>query len=314
MATIRPVRPDDYESCAAIATLIRTEPASAADMAADDQEAWASAGVVFHRLVAEDETGRVVGYGFAETSPTFAPGTWNLYAATHPDFRGRCIGSALYEAVEAIARKGGATSAMAWSNSRYEDAYIWAQHRGYVNDLLRTESVLDLSTWDGSRFAGALERVRAQGIRLERYDTLPPEATIRRIMTLEQETFRDVPATEEGESFPGWDEYLRQWVEYTRPRTTVLALDGDRVVGESIAFHPTIPGKGSVTGYTAVLRAYRGRGIALAVKVLTIESAVERGVPRMRTNNDFENPAMLAVNAKLGYQLVPGPRRMKKQF
>lgn len=31
----------------------------------------------------------------------------------------------------------------------------------------------------------------------------------------------------------------------------------------------------------------------------------------MRTNNDPDNPAMLAVNARLGYRLVSGPRRMK---
>lgn len=33
---------------------------------------------------------------------------------------------------------------------------------------------------------------------------------------------------------------------------------------------------------------------------------------RLVAEDDFDNPAMLSVNEKLGYQIVPGPRVLKK--
>jgi GNAT superfamily N-acetyltransferase len=57
---------------------------------------------------------------------------------------------------------------------------------------------------------------------------------------------------------------------------------------------------------TGVRRAYRGRGIAQALKVLTIRRGREWGALRMRTNNDSKNAPMLAINRKLGFQAQPG--------
>lgn len=57
---------------------------------------------------------------------------------------------------------------------------------------------------------------------------------------------------------------------------------------------------------TGVEPSYRGRHIALALKLLVIECARSYGAAYMRTNNDSENAPMLAVNHKLGYQLQPG--------
>jgi GNAT superfamily N-acetyltransferase len=312
MYTIRPVRPEDYPACAAIATLVRPEPTSPAEVMDDDRRVREIPGAQLTRLVAEADGGTVIGYSFAETFPYLAPGTWNLFVAVHPGYRGGGVGRALYAAAERIAREGGATSATAWCRSDYPESVAWAGRLGYAQDLLRTESVLDLTAWDGSRFAGALQRIQAGGLRLERHDDQTPEAIIHGFYDLETATLHDIPGIEQEERVPEWGEYLRQWLDYTLPRTTVVALDGDRVVGGTMLFLPTFPGKGAYTGFTAVLREYRGRSIALAVKLVSVDAALERGVPRMRTHNDFTNPAMLAVNRKLGYQLVPGPWRLKK--
>ncbi|GCE09357.1 hypothetical protein KDAU_66860 [Dictyobacter aurantiacus] len=57
---------------------------------------------------------------------------------------------------------------------------------------------------------------------------------------------------------------------------------------------------------TGVEPEYRGRGIALALKLLVIRCARKYGVAYLRTNNDSENVPMLTVNRKLGYLPVPG--------
>ena len=60
--------------------------------------------------------------------------------------------------------------------------------------------------------------------------------------------------------------------------------------------------------------AWRGRGIALALKLLAIRAARRYGARYLRTNNDSENAPMLAVNRKLGYQPAPGYYRMSARL
>jgi GNAT superfamily N-acetyltransferase len=74
------------------------------------------------------------------------------------------------------------------------------------------------------------------------------------------------------------------------PIYVVHAYDGDRMVGESSIGLPSVAGGAAYTMYTAVRRAYRGRGLALALKLFTIEETAKQGVRRMRTNNDGLRP------------------------
>jgi RimJ/RimL family protein N-acetyltransferase len=56
---------------------------------------------------------------------------------------------------------------------------------------------------------------------------------------------------------------------------------------------------------TAVLPAYRGRGIATALKRATIAWAIDHGLTALETGNDVENAPMRAVNLGLGYTPIP---------
>ncbi|HEU0244533.1 MAG TPA: GNAT family N-acetyltransferase, partial [Candidatus Limnocylindrales bacterium] len=86
-----------------------------------------------------------------------------------------------------------------------------------------------------------------------------------------------------------------------------LALDAatDEVAGyANLRFAP-----GSTTlawhDMTAVRPAFRGRGLALALKQATIAWAVANGVEALETGNDEHNAPMRAVNARLGYRPIP---------
>ena len=65
---------------------------------------------------------------------------------------------------------------------------------------------------------------------------------------------------------------------------------------------------------TGVRRAYRGRGIALVLKLLAIRYARSLGALFVRTHNDSGNAPMLAINRKLGYQPEPGIYGLKKMM
>jgi mycothiol synthase len=58
-------------------------------------------------------------------------------------------------------------------------------------------------------------------------------------------------------------------------------------------------------GMTAVARAWRGRGLAGALKRATIGWAIDDGLDAVESNNDTDNLPMRAVNARLGY--LPAP-------
>lgn len=63
---------------------------------------------------------------------------------------------------------------------------------------------------------------------------------------------------------------------------------------------------GLYTNHTLVDPNYRGRGIALALKLLAIEAGLRQGAPQMRSGNDSRNAPMLRVNEKLGCRPLAG--------
>ena len=52
--------------------------------------------------------------------------------------------------------------------------------------------------------------------------------------------------------------------------------------------------------HTGVLKEYRGRKIALALKLLAIRYSRACGAALLRTDNDSQNASILAINEKLG--------------
>ncbi len=91
---------------------------------------------------------------------------------------------------------------------------------------------------------------------------------------------------------------------------SVIAYDG-----ETIAALTTTGKRESQDGYTwmtGVGRAYRGRGLATAIKVEALSRAKAKGLRAMLTTNDEPNKAMREINAKLGYQLLPAHVQLEK--
>jgi GNAT superfamily N-acetyltransferase len=86
------------------------------------------------------------------------------------------------------------------------------------------------------------------------------------------------------------------------PEGHFLALDGRRLVGVSRVLgdlkHPDVLHQ----DLTGVLPEYRGRGIAQALKLRTIQFARERGYREIRTSNDSTNAPMLHINDLIGFK------------
>jgi GNAT superfamily N-acetyltransferase len=164
--------------------------------------------------------------------------------------------------------------------------------------------------FDEAPFAAVVERVAQSGITFLGFMGRPPEPYLRGFWAVDNATTHDVPGYGDA-TLPTYERWLAD-VEPYFPRSYVqFALDGDEVIGIS-TLEISADGTAANTGMTGVLREYRGRNIALALKLQTIAEAKRLGLKLMRTNNDPDNPPMLAVNRKLGYVFIPGPRRLRK--
>jgi predicted GNAT superfamily acetyltransferase len=65
---------------------------------------------------------------------------------------------------------------------------------------------------------------------------------------------------------------------------------------------------------TGVRREYRGRGIAMTLKLGVIDFARRNGYNMIKTWNHSDNAPMLAVNARLGFKREVGWLSMEKNL
>jgi len=96
------------------------------------------------------------------------------------------------------------------------------------------------------------------------------------------------------------EEWHRDWIK--TPEAAFTALAGGEVIGvASLLFDPDDPSRAE-TGYTAVRREWRGRGVADALKRSTLAWAAGHGIAEVYTWTQQGNARMRAVNERLGYR------------
>ncbi|MBI5302029.1 MAG: GNAT family N-acetyltransferase [Chloroflexi bacterium] len=256
--------------------------------------------------VARDENGIIVGCNEASRRPNMAPGTFFIEVIVAPDYGRRGIGAQLYDDAIAFARAHGATRFICEVREHCPDWLRFAQTRGFQINRHIFESTLDLATFDEMRFAGVIESVQARGVRfITLADAGNTEANQRKLYELNQCNAVDIPGWE-GE-FPSFEDFSRYVFQasWFRAEGQILAVESDTWVGLGAVgyFEKT---NSAYNMHTGVAREYRGRQIALALKLLVIRRAREWGAIYIRTNNDSQNAPILAINQRLGYKAEPG--------
>jgi RimJ/RimL family protein N-acetyltransferase len=174
------------------------------------------------------------------------------------------------------------------------------------NRRLRT-SELDLVAHRDQIVATAQEsrrRMREQGVVMHPFSDDGDPQKYRKLYETMLESRHDVP-----HSVPERDMTLDEWRRYWFDNPAIrqdrfwIAREGDDIVGCSVLDCPVVRGV-PWTAYTGTRRTVRGRGIARALKYQSMAQAIEVGYTRVRTSNDAENPAILRINAEMGYRLV----------
>ncbi len=303
--SLRPVAvPDDYPRIAEILTLTTDTPSTPERLASADANLTPS--TIRHRLVAVAPDGAIVAYGLAHHGIFAVSGRFTIRIHTDPAHRRQGAGALLWEALLGFAREQGATSLATMTQDDDPEGIAFAEKHGFARTGHTFESAVDLTTHDGSAFAHMIPALEAQGIRFFTLADRPGSETEEAIYDLDRLVAPDNPGDELGE-FPPVDEWRRTMLQGTGqlPEFITIATHGEQVVGFTTMYPTAVSGRFDI-GFTGVHPAYRGRGIALALKVRAAQTAVRHGAREIRTGNDSRNGPMLAVNRKLGYQPLPG--------
>ncbi|MDD9271653.1 GNAT family N-acetyltransferase [Paenibacillus sp. GCM10023248] len=322
---IRPLRhPDDFAAVAPLLNTIWSEPTTAERLQLDEEnippgklhynEEGELMGWDRPKWVAEDERGQVVAYAIAWRAPWTEPGTLSHTVVVHPERRGQGIGSALYDTLLQWALEVKASRLIDYMRESDERSLDFARRRGYVQERHTFESVLDLAVFDGETLFDAIQQAEQSGIRLITLADEPGEASERKLHELYQVTHPDIPGY--SGSFP-WFEEWKKWTigqAGVRPEWIHIAKDGDKYVGV-VTLQQNEQTRAMYHEYTGVLPEYRGRRIALALKMLGVRTARSCGVPYLRTHNDSMNGPMLRINRDLiGFRAEPGNYKMVREL
>jgi len=303
--TIRNFDPEtDIPALAALESLCESSPVTEDEMRNQDSK-WGSESVRC-RLVATLADGRVCGYAEAGRRVHVKPGQFRIWVIVAREMRLQGIGALLYQKVHEFALANRATFYKSQVRDNDPLALRFAEKRGFNVTRHKFESVLALETFDSSRFAGVVETLQAEGIRFFSFaDTNGSEEDQRKLYEINTLLGHDVPGNEL-ESVRPFEQFAADVFggHWFQPDGQIFAAVGDRLIGLGAAgiIHPGV-GYNLMTG---VLREYRGRGIALALKLLCIEFCQKHDLKSIRTHNDSQNQSILAINRKLGYRAEPG--------
>jgi mycothiol synthase len=291
MAEIRPVDDD-----AALAVAVEVANAVAPEHALTlDERRQILAQLPRHRTFVAYEDGRPLG----TSSGLFHPGSTHPTCRNLvlPDARRRGVGSALYDAISDWAAGEGATLIEARADEADPAGIEFALHRGFREVSREIKAILELDRLEPPAVAPP------EGVEIVPWSERPELA--RGLYEVYAEATPDIPGNEEQvESYDDWLA-LHMHGPGDRADATFVAVAGSEAVGFAKLSLTEAQPEVAYHDLTGVKRAWRGRGVARALKATQIGWAKRAGYQRLSTNNEERNEPIRRLNARFGYR--PGP-------
>jgi mycothiol synthase len=308
---IRPFDPADLPACLAL-TLEGRSPTEAevAEARAVDA-AWAADRYARIRFVAVAAEG-IAGWVEATHSPwQYHPDKYWLRLAVAPEQRRRGTGSLLLHRLLSELRLREASLARTVTHDGETACGPFLAAHGFREAWRSISSRLDLDNFDPAPFATIDARIAGQGVTItsldkemaQRHDVLPDLYELYVASQADQPQL-DPLTPVDFEQFLASNIYAPGVLREAWFLARLAPQDGARIVGVTNLEHFDDDGATVEVGYTGVIPAYRGRGIALALKLRAIRHAIDHGYREMHTDSNAVNERMLALNRALGFRPV----------
>ncbi len=307
---LREFRDPDYEAVARLHTAAYPDTPTTAAEVRDWVRKQVDRGLYNTWIIAAEQHSEAVVGGVWFTQRKVHPQKYFLRGYVHPDWAHRGIGRRLMEAAFEVLHARAAHEVKSFAREDQPRSVAFLQHAGFTESGRDFESRLPVAACHLTPFVGYVEQTRALGIELTTLaDELVRDSTcLRGVYQAHCALGFAIPREEPDLPAPASFEEYRAWqVEHplVLKDAYFLAKRGDVFVGESAMKRSAVDGGVLHQELTAVVAEYRGRGVATALKVLTIQYAQRHGFREIRTFNSSRNAAMLAINTKLGFVRQP---------
>lgn len=300
---LRPIRATEYDPAAALLRACCPERAqTAADWQQDEAQA-ADAGKLLRRFVAEEPgSGAIAGYAVLWQ---VRAAKYRMDLAVQPGCRRQGIGSSLLERLLHDLQQIGAETLQARSMESRPEALTFLTRRGFAETQRMCELRLELDTVDLARFEPTVQQLKQRGVT---FASLADEQTrcpdfLRRLYRLQAAV---IPTWPDPDPIPGepplsYEAFVRQFEgrQVILEAFFIAKLREEYIGYSGLAAREEFPGCLDSAG-TAVHPDHRRQGVALALKTLGLRYARQQGCAALMTRS--ANPAMVAVNEKLGFR------------
>jgi GNAT superfamily N-acetyltransferase len=264
----------------------------------------------------DPSSGDIVGFGqISHVLDMFHPQKYTVRIWVDPARHRTGIGGAIYDRLIQESKELGAIVLWTTNIEDLPHHREFLERRGFRARSRAWESRLDLTSFDPTPFQEYLRRAESAGVSFHTLqDVLGSDRkSLREIHQLVQDVVADMPSVASSTPVP-YDQWEKLELNSPTllPEGYVTAKRGSEYVGLSIVYSIEKEPRNLSQGDTGVRRAYRGRGIATALKLKAIDFGKRNRYEKLKTWNDSTNAAMLAINTKLGFKRQVGWITMEK--
>lgn len=256
------------------------------------------------RAFVAEVDGRVVGFSRWARFAHEKPGIAQVMLAVEPDHERAGIGTALFEQIEENLNEHKLDKPWGFAREDRARGIRFAQVNGYREKRRYFDSVADLTAFDPANATVARSHLESLGLTICRFEIASGQhPELPALYDLYAEADADEPSTQVV-GVPSFEHYASFFEISENQRGVVYAVAAD---GAYVAMSNTsIDNQDHVWNeFTGTRRAWRGKGVAGALKTLVLAEHAARGDREMHTSNNSENAPMLAINRRLGFQPRP---------
>ena len=259
------------------------------------------------RFVFEKGGNIIVCAGYSQFIDAYHPQKFVIYIHVSDNYINKGYGSASYNFLMKQLQPLDPIKITSEVNEIHPRGIRFLKDRGFTVSMKEQESQLDLTAYKPEKYQKEIERASNQGFRIITLSQFRKEnkKADYKCWQFERVVAPDMPWTDPI-TVPEFDHFKEYNLTHPRfnPDSWFIVLDDKTIIGLNNLWKTSME-KIISTGLTGVLRKYRRKGVATALKHTNLTWAKNQGFENIRTTNVDSNEGMLSINLKIGFKFMP---------